>query len=663
MTSEESPEFDRRHSCKEMISIAAVLLLIVGCERGDSEYFGTTAPRHPPDELCINNYSEPQWIDPGRCADGVGGDVVWNIFAGLVEFHPVSLEPIPDIAKSWEVSEDGLIYTFHLRESVWSDGTPLTAHDFEWSWKRVLDPKLGSKYVGNMYLFANGEARTTGALYVSKLPDNASAREIEAINDACRAVSDSLNNSIDATVDRVERVNWPELGAMVYLKGSTDKKTILRDELKRAIRERFSSEVNIRVADDSIVGIRAIDDYTLETRLRNPVPYFLRFVSFYTFLPVPRHVIEKLERQGINPNYWTRPEHIVSNGAYQLREWRFRQHMVFEVNPRYWNSAHPKLCRIRKITTPMVESYNTCLNLYYAGEIDYPGSNVNLPAELLDRLTNYKDYRFDPYLAVYFFWLNVDEPPLDNVKVRQALSLAIDREQITKYVTRGGQIPTRDLVPDGVAGYEGLKRSIFNPDHARKLLAEAGYPDGKGLPEITLKYNTSESHKQIAVSMQQMWKKNLNIDVIIENLEWQVHMRDLKAHRFQIGRLGWIADYSDPFTFLELLTTKCGNNHSNWSNAEYDHLIEKANQTSDANQRLQIFRQAEAIAMSEQPIIPIYVYTRPMMVKPYLKGLWGNYLDRHQWKYCWIDERWYDGIPETVVDDPPPPETTGYAVQ
>ena len=251
--------------------------------------------------------------------------------------------------------------------------------------------------------------------------------------------------------------------------------------------------------------------------------------------------------------------------------------------------------------------------------------------------------------ATCWEWINTTKPPLDNPLIRRALSLAIDRDSLVQHVTRGGQIGSSDLVPDGLAGYEGLHLPVYDPVEARRLLAEAGYPKGQDLPGVTLSFNTSEGHKQVAEAIQAMWQQELGITVELENQEWKVFLANAEQMNFQISRMGWIGDYADPYTFLELLTGDCGNNHSNWSSKAYDALLEQANQHNDPEERLKILRKAEAFALEEQPLIPLYVYTRTQLIKPYVRGIWGNHQDRHPWKYMWIDES-YEEISDPVSE-------------
>ncbi len=557
--------------CLHRVGHVALLAscLVPACERGS--YFGTIKPHHEPSELWINNGGEPEWIDPGKCADAVGGEIIFNIFAGLTQPHPQTLQPMPDVAESWERSKDGLIYTFHLRRSTWSDGTPLTARDFVWSWKRVLNPATASKYASLLFVIKGAEAYNQG-------------------------------------------------------KGSAD-----------------------------AVGLRAIDAQTLEVHLSEPVPYFLALTHHYTLMPVPKHVISGLIEAGKSPDLWTRPQYIVSNGAYTLKEWHFRQMMLLEKNPRYWDATSVRLAHIR---VSEVESNNTALNLYRTGELDSIGTNTALPSEFLGELKHFGDFHHSPYLTVYWYWLNTKRPPLDDVRVRRALSLAIDRRAITAYIKRGGETPMANLVPDGLAGYRAPEAPLFAPGQARQLLAAAGYPQGRSFPTLALSYNTAEGHKQIAEAIQQMWKENLGINVRLENQEWKVFLSNVENDNFDIARLGWTGDFADPYTFLEVLSGTSGNNHSGWSDPEYDKLLAAANAEANPAMRLALLRQAEELLLAAQPLLPIYLYTRSYMLKPYVMGVWKNFLDRHPFKWMWIDKRWYDEVPHERLSAPPPPAPT-----
>lgn len=644
-----------RKARRHRLGLAPAMALLFGaCTPHHPDYFGTVVPRHPPDELWINNGGEPEWIDPGKCSDVPGGEIIDNLFAGLVEAHPKTLEPMPDIAERWETSPDGRTYTFHLRDATWSDGTPLTAADFAWSWKRVLDPATASRYGTMLHILQGGQAFNEKALWVTytgdRAPGSATAGTISDIE--VRQTFEKLGTV--ASVEATQTGAAP--GFFVFFGGAdTDKAAFLRAGQALNGTLLNGATLQVRLADSSVVGVDAVDARTLVVKLAAPVPYFLHLAAFHTLMPVPRHVLERLQTAGKNPDLWTRPEYIVSNGAYTLSEWHFKHYFVYEKNPRYWNAAAVRVPRIKVLE---VDSYNTALNLYRTGEIDWLGRNTPIPSEFITHLAPFKDTHRDAELSVYFYWLNTKEPPLDNLKVRQALSLAIDRQSLVAHVLRAGQIATADLVPDGLAGYHGLRRPIFDAVRARALLHEAGYPGGANLPPITLIYNTSESHKQIAEALQAMWKTNLGIDVQIENQEWKVFLKNIEMRNFQMARMGWVGDYPDPNTFLhDLLMAHAGNNNSGWADPAFDALIERANRQSDPNVRLSLMHDAEARAMAAQPLIPFYVYTRSYLLKPYVKGFWSNYLDRHALKYFWIDRRFYQGVPATGVDDPPPAMT------
>ena len=610
------------------------------CTRGSAGYYGTVEPKHGPEEIWSNLGPEPEYIDPGKSSDHTGGTVILNLFAGLLQPHPETLEPMPELAQAWEASEDGTSYTFHLRPSSWSDGTPLTAADFVYSWQRVLDPRTASKYSSFLYPVRYGEMFNSRAVLV-KGTGEASEAELRALAEKT------------APIELVRMA--PELGGAFFLVAGDDAaRGPAREKLVKALSgaQLGGRTLSASVTTADIVGVRARDPLTLEVDLEAPIPYFLNLLCFSATQPVPRHVLERLERAGKNTDLWTRPEYIVSNGSYLLVEWKFRQSMSLEKNPRYWDAAHVRTPRIKWL---MVESYNTVLNLYEAGELDSIGNNSSLPAEFTDTLRTMRDYSNGPVNTVYFYWVNTKAPPLDDARVRNALRLTIDRASIVEHVTRAGQVPSADIVPDGLGGYHSPKSPIFELERGRKLLAEAGYGPGHPLPTITLTYNTSEGHKQIAEAIQAQWKQNLGISVEIENQEWNVYLRNLKSHNFQLARLGWVGDYPDPYTYLELLTKASGNNHSQWSNPRYEELLRRANLNTVPAERMALLKEAELLALDEAPLLPVYVYTRSELTKPYLMGNVLNFENRHMLKYWWIDRRWYQGVQGNRLDHGFPP--------
>lgn len=611
------------------------LALATACDR-DNPWYGTTVPPHAADELWINNGSEPEWIDPAKCADSPGGAIISNTFEGLVTPDPRTLKPTPGMAERWENSADRLTWTFHIRKGTgWSDGTPVTAHDFVWSWLRVLDPATLSKYADQFYDIRNGDAFNQRALHVTGTEDP------DAVAKAITAALPPPEPDAPPRVERVKK-NAGGTGLFVFLSRPT---TADREKAIAAVRA-LGAGVSAKVAGPEVVGLAATDDHTFVVTLELPVPYFLlKINTLYTFYPQPRHLLDRLRAEGISEDLWTRPEHFVSNGPFTLKEHRFRHYMVFEPNPHYWDRKSISLNRVK---TLQIESYTTTLQMYKAGEIDWIGENSNLPSELWHILKTKKDARFTDFMTTYWFFFNTSDPALSDKRVRHALNLATNKQQIVDAVTRQGQKPAWSFVQEGLGGYTGIEGMRYDPERARKLLAEAGFPGGKGLPTITLSYNTSETHKAIAEAIQEMWRKELGIDVRIQNEEWKVYLKNLQIGNFQVGRLGWSADYPDPLTFLSVFTSTSGNNHSHWKDKKFDELLDHAGEADDPEERLRRLAKAEEYLVDALPAMPLYFYTRAYLVKPYVKGLWNNPMDRHPWKSMRIDP---DALAKGEVED------------
>lgn len=405
-----------------------------------------------------------------------------------------------------------------------------------------------------------------------------------------------------------------------------------------------------QLKDPKQLGVKAVGKYTLEVLLENPTPYFLRLTAFHTLFPTPKHLIEK--SSGLE---WTKEGRLVSNGPFKLAEWRINRHVKIVPNEQYWDKDAVKLKEIYFYPT---ENSDTEEKTFTAGKLHItatvPALKIphyeTLKAETLKKDPNsYHTYKANPYLGMYFYRFNVNKKPMDDVRVRRALAMTVDRKLIVDRVVRGGQIPATSFTPP-VAGYAykgkyNLETSVTPAviAEAKKLLAEAGYKDGASMPKIEILYNTSEDHKRIAVAIQQMWKKNLGIDVELFNQEWKVYLDTQRNMNFFLARAGWIGDYPDPNTFLDMFVTGGGNNQTGWSNKAYDALIEKASQSTNKEQRYEDFRQAEELLMKELPVLPIYVYTNHKLLAEEVKMLdpinhsiteWqSNLLDRFVYKY------------------------------
>ncbi|MCB9662496.1 MAG: peptide ABC transporter substrate-binding protein [Alphaproteobacteria bacterium] len=379
--------------------------------------------------------------------------------------------------------------------------------------------------------------------------------------------------------------------------------------------------------DVAALGLRIPDDHTLVVRLRGTAPYFLTLTSHTTLRPAPRRAWEA------HGSRWTRPEHIVTSGPFRLVAHEVRDRFEFERNEDWWGVGRVAL---RKVTAYSIDNLTTSANLYRAGYTDLVVAN-DLPSEFIPILEDKEDYAVGPSLAAYFYRLNTTRPELQDPRVRRALSMAIDRRDIVK-VTKAGQLPASHLVPPGLPGYgDGVAGPSFDPEAARALLAEAGYPGGQGFPEISILYNTLESHKLIAAVVQAQWKEHLGIAVQLENREWKTYLKAVHAKDYDVARAGWIGDFVDPLTFLELFITDGGNNETGWSDPEYDRLIYASSQTPDPEERMAILRKAEALLNEAMPIIPIYTYVNYALTQPDVKGWHANVLDQHPWQVVSLD--------------------------
>jgi len=469
------------------------------------------------------------------------------LLEGLIRPNPETLAPEPAVAESWDIDADGTVYTFQLREDArWSNGDPVTAGDFVFSYRRMLSPRLGAQYASLLYPLKNAAAYNRGEIH-----------------------------------------------------------------------------------DFSQVGVTALDDRTLKITLEEPIPYFLSLLTHYTWFPVHPETIRKFGPIDQRASRWTRPENYVGNGPFTLEEWNVHELIDVERNPQYWDASNVWLRGIRFLP---IDNLNTEERAFRAGQVHVTNS---VP---LQKVATYQQQNPDvlftaPYLGVYYYAVNTKRPPLDDPRIRRALGLAIDREAITENILRAGQIPAHHFTPPDTAGYTAKARLPegydANTAAARRLLAEAGFPNGQGIPEIELLYNTSESHKTIAESIQRMWKEQLGIDAALVNQDWKVYLQSRRRGEFDVVRAAWIGDYVDPSTFLDLLASWSGNNITGWASNEYDRLLAAAAAESDPAKRFALFQQAEAILIEELPVIPIYFYVSAYLLDPSVKGWYPNILDQH----------------------------------
>jgi oligopeptide transport system substrate-binding protein len=389
-----------------------------------------------------------------------------------------------------------------------------------------------------------------------------------------------------------------------------------------------------RIIDFNQVGVRALDDRNLQFELVGPAPYFLSALLHTAWFPVHPATILKFGRIDERDTKWTRPGNYVGTGPFLLKTWKENDVIQVVRNPLYWDAANVKLNGINFYS---IEDYNTQERAFRAGQLH---KILQTP---LDKVPYYRRehpelIRIDPFEGVYFYRINVKRKALANPKVRLALNLAVDRKSIVENIMRAKQKPATGYTPPGMGDYEPLDVIHYDPEQARRLLAEAGYPNGKGFPKFTILINTSEAHRTVAEAIQQMWRQELNIDVGIENQEWKVFMDSMNSLNYDVARYGWIGDFMDPVTFLGMWRTGDGNNATGWSNPAYDQLLDEAARTADPKKRFAILHQAEQLWLSEPPGVIIYWYTTFYLLQPSVKNWNPMALDNHNYKFIDLEE-------------------------
>lgn len=478
-------------------------------------------------------------------------NVACALFEGLVGEHPETGAPVPAVAERWETSADGLTWTFHLRaEARWSNGDPVTAHDFVASIRRALSPELGADNVALLFVLANAEAWHQGAL-----------------------------------------------------------------------------------RDATQVGAAALDDRTLRLTLAHPAPYLPALLPHPVWYPVHLPTFERHGGATRRDTKWTEPGNLVGNGPFVLREHRRGQVIIVEKSPTYWDAATVRLNAIHFHPAADVDSEERA---FRAGQLHITEA---LPVA---RVESYRRdqpgvLRISPFLDTYFYRLNTTRPGLDHKLVRRALSLAIDRAAITDRITRGGQQPAAAFVPAGLEGYTPPALLSTDLAAARALLAEAGFPEGRGLPPLEILINSSGNHRVIAEAVQQMWRQ-LGVQVELNNMEQSSLFAKRRALDYSVLRSEWVADFADPKSFLDVFRGGSSNNHTGWNHLRYDALLRDADHAADPAVRHELLRQAEAVLLEELPIIPLYHFTTVRLVHPAVRGWHPLPLDRHPYKHVWLEK-------------------------
>jgi oligopeptide transport system substrate-binding protein len=520
---------------------APVLILLTLLVAGCSEREAKRA------DLVFINGAEIGSIDPAQCTTQKEDRVINALFEGLMRFNTAGRAE-PGCALEPVISADGRTYTLTIRDTArWSNGTPVTAHDFVRSWRRVLLNSTASEYASIFFCIAGAEA---------------------------------------------------------FNKVENDK------------------------GDFNTVGVKAASDRVLIITLTNPVPYFKDLLAFMSFCPVNTEALDKVP-DGEKDRYW-KPGTLVCNGPYLLKEWRLNDRIRLEKNPTYWDAANVKLNTIDVLP---IENPNTAVNLFLTGAADLMIDKDLVPASIADRISKEPYFHHKPFLGTWFIRFNTLKKPYGDVRVRKALTMVIDRRRITDVITRLGEEPAFTISPPGVGNGYVLPAGIAqNIAEAKRLLAEAGYPDGRGFPVVDYLYPSKfPVENGIAVELQSMWKNSLGLTVSLRRQEQKVYFESQKKMDYELSRSSWVGDYNDPNTFLDLFTTTNGNNRTGWGIKEYDDLIAAASSEADIPKRNQLLHDAESMLIERECVIaPVYYYLGAQFYHAdKLGGVEANLIDEH----------------------------------
>ncbi|QMD47802.1 oligopeptide ABC transporter substrate-binding protein OppA [Citrobacter freundii] len=487
--------------------------------------------------LVRNNGSEVQSLDPHKIEGVPESNINRDLFEGLL-ISDVDGKPSPGVAEKWE-NKDFKVWTFHLRKDAkWSDGTPVTAQDFVYSWQRLANPNTASPYA-----------------------------------------------------------SYLQYGHIVNIDDIIAGKKPVTD-----------------------LGVKALDDHTFEVTLSEPVPYFYKLLVHSSLSPVPKSAVEKFGEK------WTQPANIVSNGAYKLKDWVVNERIVLERNTNYWDNAKTI---INQVTYLPISSEVTDVNRYRSGEIDMTYNNM--PIELFQKLKKEipNEVHVDPYLCTYYYEINNQKAPFNDVRVRTALKLALDRDIIVNKVKNQGDLPAYSFTPPYTDGAKLVEPEWFKwsqekrNEEAKKLLAEAGYTAEKPLT-FDLLYNTSDLHKKLAIAAASIWKKNLGANVKLENQEWKTFLDTRHQGNYDVSRAGWCADYNEPTSFLNMVLSDSSNNTVHYKSPAFDKLIADTLKATDESQRSELYSQAEQLLDKDSAIVPVFYYVNARLVKPWVGGYSGK---------------------------------------
>ena len=535
------------------LRLAGVLLGLMALLNGSCARRATTVDQATQaGVLHLSVGSEPTDLDP-QTVTGLGdAKIIAALFEPIVTFDPLTLAPRPALAERWDISPDGLTYTFHLRPTArWSNGDPITAEDCIASWRRILTPTLAADYAYFFYIIRGAES---------------------------------------------------------FHKSQT--------------------------TDFTTVGLAAPDARTLVVTLAHPAPYFLQILLNSPWRPLNVRSIAAVGDAYRRGTPWTRPGKLISSGPFTLKEWKPHQHILVEKSLTYWDHA---TVRLNAIQFYPIDSMDAEERAFRAGQLH---GTWALPLSKILPLQQEKSpaLRIDPILETYFFRLNVRRAPLNDQRIRRALSLAIDRDAIAQKILPGGRQPAPTLISSVIPGYTPPPRRAYDLAAARQLLAEAGHAGGAGLPPIEILYNNSEILRLVAEAIQQMWRRDLGLDIRLVNQEFKVVFASRRTGDYQILLGSWTADYLDATTFLDLWRSDSGNNHTGWADPAYDALSDQANRLADPAARGAVLTAAEALMLEAAPIIPIYFNTHVYLLHPAVRGWQPTPMDHSDYRYVWLEK-------------------------
>ena len=569
--------------------------------------------------LLVGNSNEPKGLDPQLVSGVLEMNIIRSLFEGLCLEHPSQdRTSVPGVAYKWESLENGRIWIFYLHPNAkWSDGTPLVAEDFVFSYHRILSPNFGAVYSEMLYPLKNAKEYNKNEigwiLFGNQSSFNLSPEIIEKINfDGKDSEQKSFNKKGLKNLN-LEELQLLEKNPQLFDWNEEISPKLSKSILKELIQYRKKGSPDLW--EKAKVGVEALDKHTLKFTLRGPTAYLPELTKHLSWFPVPKHIILKYGKIDTPFTDWTKEGNHISNGPFKLKKWRFNHFIKVEKNPHYWDKNRVSLKGIKfyPISNSYTEArmfHDELLHLTYG-----------LPPALIKwaKTNHLNELKQENYLGTRFVRFNTKVNPLNNPKVRKALALALDKKIYIESILKGGQNPAYSLVPP-MQGYQPNGNLFFDPKEAKRLLREAGYPNGKNFPKLTFLTTDRETAKREAETIQEMWKKHLGISIRIEQKEWTSFLESQYQANYEISSGGWIGDYIDPTTFLELWTKTNGNNCTNWSNQKYEELLSKAQQTKNTKKRFSFLNQAEKILSEEVPIAPLYWYATNYLIHSDVKN-------------------------------------------